>query len=267
VAVPNDGPLALTFLPGVTGAFSIDAWIKTTALSGPIVTDVTSDPADRGTDGYSFSFFNGGQLDFTVQPIGSSTFLEVKCVTCPPVNDGLWHLVGVTLSWGPGGSLATSTLFVDGVPVLSSPTAVSLTGTAGGSFQIGSQVPTSRPPNATFFVGELDEVELFDRALTQADFLSIFAAGAAGKCQPCDLQPRVVTACGTRGAPGGCPGGEFCDFFGNCGATDAGGVCAVRPRVCSPISVPVCGCDQHTYANACEAAAQGSSIAHTGPCP
>jgi hypothetical protein len=268
VAVSNDAPLALNFLPGVTGAISIDAWIKTTAASGPIVTDVAIDPLDRGADGYSLSYFNG-QLDFAVQAIDSGfnlTFLEVKCTACPAVRDGQWHLVGTTLDWGPGGSLATATLFVDGAPVATSTAAVALAGTAGGSFQIGSQVQTSRLPNATFFTGEIDEVEMFDHALTQADFLSIFAAGAAGKCQPCDLQPRVVASCGVVGAPR-CPGGEFCDFFEACGATGKGGVCALRPQVCSPISAPVCGCDQHTYANACEAAAQGSSITHTGPCP
>jgi hypothetical protein len=267
VEVPNAAPLALSFLPATTGAMSIDAWINTSAASGPIVTDVAVDPADRGADGYSFSYFNG-QLDFAVQAIDSNfnlTFLHVGGAG-PAVNTApTWHLVGVTLSWGPGGSFATATLFVDGVPVATSGAAVALAGTAGGDFRIGSQAQTSRLPNATFFTGEIDEVEIFDRALTQADFLSIYAAGAAGKCQPCSVPPRGPTACGTRGAPA-CPGGEFCDFLESCGATDKGGLCAIRPQVCSPIAAPVCGCDQVTYANACEAAAQGSSVAHTGPC-
>jgi hypothetical protein len=268
VAVPNDGPLALHFLPAANGALSIDAWVKTTSPSGPIVTDVAIDPLDRGANGYTFSYFNG-QLDFFVQAIDSGfglTSLHVGCSSCTAVNDGLWHLVGATLSWGPGGSLATATLFVDGAAVATSGAAVALAGTAGGQFLIGSQAQTSRLGNASFFIGEIDEVEMFDRALTQADFSSIFSAGAAGKCQPCDLSPRAVISCGTRGAPG-CPGGEFCDFFEACGATDKGGLCAVRPHLCSPISAPVCGCDQNTYANACAAAAQGTSIAHTGPCP
>jgi len=135
-----------------------------------------------------------------------------------------------------------------------------------GAFRIGAQVPASRPPDDKYFSGEIDEVELFDRALTQADFSSIFAAGSAGKCQPCGLAPRQSMACGTAGAPA-CPGGEFCDFPTDCGTKNAGGVCAVRPMVCSPVSVPVCGCDTTTYANACEAAARGVSVSHSGPCP
>jgi hypothetical protein len=268
VEVPNASPLALQFLPGTNGALSIDAWVKTTAASGPIVTDVAIDPLDRGANGYSFSYFSG-QLDFFVQAIDAGfnlTSLDLQCSTCPAVNDGQWHLVAATLSWGPGGSLATATLFIDGVSVATSSAAGALAGTAGGQFLIGSQARTSRAGTATFFVGEIDEVEIFDRALTQADFMSIFSAGAFGKCQPCDLAPRVVTSCGTRSAPA-CPGGQFCDFFTACGTTGTGGVCTVRPHACSPISARVCGCDGKTYANACEAAGQGMSIAHTGPCP
>jgi hypothetical protein len=268
VSVANDAPLALSFSSGTTGAFSIDAWIKTTAASGPIVTDVGTDPLDRGFNGYTFSHTNG-QLDFTVVAIDTNfnlSSLEVKCTSCTAVNDGQWHLAGVTLAWGAGGSSPTATLFVDGAPVATAAVSIPLVGTAGGTFRIGAQVSTNRPPNAQFFSGEIDEVELFDRALTQADFAAIFTAGAAGKCQPCNLAPRGTTVCGTRGAPA-CPGGEFCDFGSTCGTNDAGGSCAVRPMVCSPVSAPVCGCDKTTYNNACEAAAHGISVSHSGPCP
>lgn len=266
VGVSNAVPLALKFSPGTTGAFSIDAWVKTTAASGPIVTQVSTDPLDRGANGYSFGYSNG-RLNFSVQAIDANfnlTFLNVSCSTCTPVDDGKWHLVGVSLSWGISGSLATATLFVDGAPVASA--TAPLAGSAGGTFRIGSHVRTSRLPDDTYFNGEIDEVELFDRALTQADFASIFAAGSAGKCQPCNLAPREIMACGTPNAPG-CPGGEFCDFSSKCGTDTSGGLCAVRPFVCSPVSVPVCGCDKSTYANACEAAARGVSVLHTGPCP
>jgi Concanavalin A-like lectin/glucanases superfamily len=270
VSVANDAPLALSFASGTTGAFSIDAWIKTTSgsASGPIVTDVGTDPLDRGFNGYTFSHTNG-QLDFTVVAIDASfnlSSLEVKCTSCPTVNNGLWHLAGVTLAWGAGGSSPTATLFVDGAPVATASGSTPLVGAAGGTFRIGAQVSTNRPPNAQFFSGEIDEVELFDRALTQADFAAIFNAGAAGKCQPCNLPPRGTSVCGTRGAPA-CPGGEFCDFGSTCGTNDAGGSCAVRPMACSPVSAPVCGCDKITYNNACEAASHGVSVSHSGSCP
>ena len=52
-------------------------------------------------------------------------------------------------------------------------------------------------------------------------------------------------------------GGCCCDFMG---------VCTIRPEVCPLVLNPVCGCDEKTYSNECEAFAAGASIAHRGPC-
>lgn len=181
------------------------------------------------------------------------------------MNDGLWHLVGATLTWGPGGSSATGTLFVDGAAVATvSP--VNLTGVAGGSFAIGSEGARTRGVPAGFFTGEIDEVEIFDRALTQADFVAIYNARRAGKCPFCGVPTPAPIACGTRGNPTVCPGNQFCDFFLACGATDTGGVCTPKPAICPPVTSPVCGCDGNTYDNACLAASQGASVNHGGSC-
>src|SRR5439155_27206411 len=40
-----------------------------------------------------------------------------------------------------------------------------------------------------FLNGQLDEVDIFNRALTDAEVLSIYTAGGAGKCRSCTKAP------------------------------------------------------------------------------
>jgi hypothetical protein len=73
--------------------------------------------------------------------------------------------------------------------------------------------------------------------------------------------------CGTRGAAS-CADDEYCDFPASamCGDTDAPGVCRPRPEACTRQYQPVCGCDDQTYGNACEAASAGVSVRAEGEC-
>jgi hypothetical protein len=66
----------------------------------------------------------------------------------------------------------------------------------------------------------------------------------------------------------GCDDGQFCNVppEGICGAADATGICTAKPEVCADIYSPVCGCDDKTYGNACEAAGAGVSVASEGEC-
>ncbi|MET0793455.1 MAG: Kazal-type serine protease inhibitor family protein [Polyangiaceae bacterium] len=72
--------------------------------------------------------------------------------------------------------------------------------------------------------------------------------------------------CGTRGVPGDCAKGSYCAYRSQCGATDTGGKCTKKPELCPHLVAPVCGCDQKTYNNGCEAARAGASVAAQGAC-
>ncbi len=58
-----------------------------------------------------------------------------------------------------------------------------------------------------------------------------------------------------------CESSEFCKLDGGSGR------CETRPDVCPEIHAPVCGTDNKTYGNTCEANAAGVNIIHEGECP
>lgn len=64
-----------------------------------------------------------------------------------------------------------------------------------------------------------------------------------------------------------CPASRYCAYpVGACGTQAREGVCLRKPLVCPTISLPVCGCDDKTYANACLAAAAGTAVFKPGAC-
>ena len=83
-------------------------------------------------------------------------------------------------------------------------------------------------------------------------------AGAAvdysGKCK--------VPTCKTNGD---CAATQYCRK--KPGSCDGEGLCTARPHACPDLWAPVCGCDDVTHGNSCEAAAAGAAVAAKGECP
>lgn len=64
-----------------------------------------------------------------------------------------------------------------------------------------------------------------------------------------------------------CPASESCKYTtGTCGAADQTGVCVSVPEVCAEVFAPVCGCDEITYPNECEADRASISVLGAGEC-
>ncbi len=67
-----------------------------------------------------------------------------------------------------------------------------------------------------------------------------------------------------------CRGGLYCKKpVGACSESspdEVTGICNVVPNFCTSVYRPVCGCDDRTYGNACEAAYYEESVAYEGAC-
>ncbi len=142
----------------ITGQLTIDAWINPSALGGRVVDKITA----GGADGYLLDTF-GGVIRFIVGNQGLSGSF--------PLPTGTWsHIAGVYdgtqmrvyLNGALNGTLDTSIA----IP------ANSLQLRIGAASDGGSQ-----------FSGLIDEVEVFNRALSVSEIQAIFNAGIDGKCK------------------------------------------------------------------------------------
>jgi hypothetical protein len=98
------------------------------------------------------------------------------------------------------------------------------------------------------------------------------AAGAGARVRDrgvCADAGATTDAPPADAAPGACRANVDCAATQYCAGTGCGtaGTCADRPRVCSSLYSPVCGCDGATYSNACVAQSSGARVGTTGPCP
>jgi hypothetical protein len=140
--------------------FSIEGWVKPSAL--PSFSTGFASKSLGNFDGWVFGIFWDGALMFS----GCGNWY----VSSRPVvlATGVWSHVAVTLTAG------TYTLYLNGSQVYSG---------AGGTWS-GSTAALrfgTNPPRQNYS-GLLDELSMYNRALSSNEVAAIYAAGSAGKC-------------------------------------------------------------------------------------
>jgi hypothetical protein len=155
--------------------FTIDAWIKTSAAGIQMIY------------ASAWNFNPSAQLELDAEShaeffIRDNDGDSIDVVGTSALSDGKWHHVtGIREG-------ITAHVYVDGVEENSNTNeelgTISLVcsfATIGGR---RTDAACAEPANEHFFHGLIDEVEVFKRALSTEEIMSIFAARTAGKCKP-----------------------------------------------------------------------------------
>lgn len=165
---------------------SIDCWIRGTAPNDYkwIVSKGASN-CDSGSYGLfttpipnniKFIVWNGGSFDGMVDAI------------VPGIWDDNWHLVAGTYDG------TEVKLYVDGILVASRPYSggIAYGLPSHNNLIIGGYVGCASGFNNFSFDGDVCEVEIFNRALSAGEVLSIFNAGSDGKCKTNELEVDIL---------------------------------------------------------------------------
>jgi hypothetical protein len=152
-------------------AFSLELWFKTnTAAGGRLIgfgDAATGASTSRDRQVY---MTNAGRLVFGVNPGTQQTVTSSSSY-----NNNAWHHLAATL--GSGGLQ----LYVDGSPVAGNG-AVTTAGNYTGYWRLGYDDLAGWPsaPTSNYFAGRLDEVKIYNHALTPIEVQNEYNAGLGG---------------------------------------------------------------------------------------
>ncbi len=151
---------------------TIDAWIFASAPGVGTVPRIFSWAADAFEIG---DYFNTGRLGVYLPSLGWQD-------TGFPIRTNSWIHIAVTHDG------TTLRVYANGALIASYVAPISLN---NGPIHFGKRVNCTGVCEA--FVGLVDEVELFGRALTVSEIKAIYDAGSSGKCRPCVQPPSGFT--------------------------------------------------------------------------
>jgi len=169
---------AFNFAP--TDSFSIEAWVNISALAvapddGQVIVALNYRCGQNGDTAQVLAIQNSGRAFFLVRDANS---LSGAVFSPSSLATNTWyHLVGVREVTGSG---KTVKLFLNGVLVASAPDLSTGSLVNNGPDYIGRRFTcgTNDP-----FNGLIDEVSVYNRALSASEIQAIYNAGSAGKCK------------------------------------------------------------------------------------
>jgi hypothetical protein len=154
---------------------TLECWLNASNTSGNLI----SKPVGAGSSDSYVIWLESGDLNGAA---GNSSGQEILSHAFTPVP-GVWYHAAYTFD----NDTQTQTIYLNGVPVALGPADLSL-GYDSHPVLIGTEFDYNSP--VLPFTGEIDEVSIYDRALTAEEIESIYLSGSAGKCA--NSLPHVV---------------------------------------------------------------------------
>ena len=161
---------------GIDGDFTIDAWILPS--DSPLLQVIVDKDGPFPEGGYTF-FLDGNLLTFNILGEGGGVNFGSSASIVP---DAL-NYVAVTVARNQNPPQISVTFYVNGISPSSGSIARSLNVDNSARLLIGRRRTTTVFQEPAFFQGLIDEVQIFNRALTAEEINGIFMAGLLGKCK------------------------------------------------------------------------------------
>ena len=173
----------------LTNSLSIEGWIRPTG-DGYVI--FWRGDNRTGFDPYSLVMQGNNVLGFTITD-GNNNMVSIFT---PLFYNQWWHVAG-TLDGGTG----TMSLYTNGVLAVQTNTTVRPLGSLNAADSPGIGIGNVNDGANNFpFTGDINQISLYNRALSQGEIQAIYNAGTAGKCPvvipppPCLPHPATATA-------------------------------------------------------------------------
>ena len=172
VSIPASPSLNVGSGPGLT----VEAWINPTYVVSPIV----EWNSGTGTQGVYLAYNSSANLEANL--VDDQGQAHVLRSPFPPYSIAVanqWRHVGLTYDAASG----VAALFLDGALVTQTNLGT-FTPLTTGNLYLGYRPPGNYPGSGSRFIGLMDEVTVFRRALSPAEMRCVVLAGDAGKYPP-----------------------------------------------------------------------------------
>ena len=169
---------------------TVEAWMKTTNSGGKYLVSATDISSGIFTPGFLALRNNGavaGGVTLSAMPdLDAANWQTLRLRATSAINDGVWHHVAFTVSYDPVGLQTTLTCYVDGVAEstrtpMADPNGEDQTFQPAGVVQkLNIGVNTW---GSNYWDGSVDELRLYDKALSADEIMNNYKAGYGGAHQ------------------------------------------------------------------------------------